>query len=48
MPLSLGRVVHGTPRHVLEQRRTVTAICDGEINRQLTSLQGMFNLAIQS
>jgi integrase len=38
----------GTPRHVPEQRRTVTGISNGEINRELTALKRMFNLAIQS
>jgi integrase len=38
----------GTPRHVPEQRRTVTGVSNGEINRELTALKRMFNLAIQS
>src|SRR3954462_1333759 len=38
----------GTPRHVPEQRRTVTGVSNGEINRELTALKRMFNLAIQA
>jgi integrase len=38
----------GTPRHVPEQRRTVASVSNGEINRELTALKRMFNLAIQS
>ena len=38
----------GTPRHVPEQRRTVAGVSNGEINRELTALKRMFNLAIQA
>lgn len=38
----------GTPRHVPEQRRTITGVSNGEINRELTALKRMFNLAIQA
>lgn len=38
----------GTPRHVPEQRRTVSGVSNGEINRELTALKRMFSLAIQS
>lgn len=38
----------GTPRHVPEQRRTVAGVSKGEINRELTALKPMFNLAIQA
>jgi len=38
----------GTPRHVPEQHRTVAAVSNGEINRELTALKRMFNLAIQA
>ena len=37
----------GTPRHVPEQRRT-SGVSNGEINRELTALKRMFNLAIQA
>jgi integrase len=35
-------------RHVPEQRRTVASVSNGEINRELTALKRMFNLAIQA
>ena len=38
----------GTPRHVPEQRRTVAGVSNAEINRELTALKRMFNLAIQA
>ena len=38
----------GTARHVPEQRRTTTGVSNGEINRELTALKRMFNLAIQA
>src|SRR6266545_3415927 len=38
----------GTPRHVPEQHRTVAGVSNGEINRELTALKRMFNLAIQA
>jgi integrase len=38
----------GTPRHVPEQQRTTAGVSNGEINRELTALKRMFNLAIQS
>jgi integrase len=39
----------GTPRHVPEQRRTIiTRVSNAEINRELTALKRMFNLAIQA
>jgi len=38
----------GKVRHVPEQRRTVAGISNGEINRELTNLKRMFNLAIQA
>lgn len=38
----------GTIRHVPEQRRTVAGVSNGEINRELTALKRMFNLAIQA
>lgn len=38
----------GTPRHVPEQRRTITGVSNAEINRELTALKRMFNLAIQA
>jgi integrase len=38
----------GTARHVPEQRRTITGVSNGEINRELTALKRMFNLAIQA
>jgi integrase len=38
----------GTPRQVPEQRRTITGVSNGEINRELTALKRMFNLAIQA
>ena len=38
----------GTPRHVPEQRRTTTGVSNAEINRELTALKRMFNLAIQA
>ena len=31
-----------------EQRRTITGVSNGEINRELTALKRMFNLAIQA
>lgn len=38
----------GTPRQVPEQRRTIRGVSNGEINRELTALKRMFNLAIQA
>jgi len=38
----------GTARHVPEQRRTIVGVSNGEINRELTALKRMFNLAIQA
>ncbi len=38
----------GTVRHVPEQRRTITGVSNGEINRELTALKRSFNLAIQA
>ena len=38
----------GTARHVPEQRRTIAGVSNGEINRELTALKRMFNLAIQA
>jgi len=38
----------GTPRHGPEQRRTITGVSNAEINRELTALKRMFNLAIQA
>lgn len=38
----------GTPRQVPEQRRTITGVSNAEINRELTGLKRMFNLAIQA
>jgi integrase len=38
----------GTARHVPEQRRTIARVSNGEINRELTALKRMFNLAIQA
>ena len=38
----------GTARHVPEQRRTISGVSNGEINRELTALKRMFNLAIQA
>jgi integrase len=38
----------GTIRNVPEQRRTVAGVSNGEINRELTALKRMFNLAIQA
>jgi integrase len=38
----------GTPRHVPEQRRTTAGVSNAEINRELTALKRMFNLAIQA
>jgi integrase len=38
----------GTPRQVPEQRRTVAGVSNAEINRELTALKRMFNLAIQA
>jgi len=38
----------GTVRHVPEQRRTITGVSNGEINRELTVLKRMFSLAIQA
>jgi hypothetical protein len=34
----------GTPRHVPEQRRTISGVSNAEINRELTALKRMFNL----
>ena len=36
----------GTPRNVPEQRRAITGVSNAEINRELTALKRMFNLAI--
>src|SRR5262245_25791155 len=38
----------GTPRHLPEQRRTITGVSNAEINRELTTLKRMFNLAVQA
>lgn len=38
----------GTPRQVPEQRRAVAGVSASEINRELTALKRMFNLAIQA
>jgi len=38
----------GTPRQVPEQKRTVSGVSNAEINRELTALKRMFNLAIQA
>lgn len=38
----------GTPRHVPQQTRTTVGVSNGEINRELTALKRMFNLAIQA
>jgi integrase len=38
----------GSPRNVPEQRRTVAGVSNSEINRELTALKRMFNLAIQA
>lgn len=38
----------GTPHHVPEQRRAVAGVSASEINRELTALKRMFNLAIQA
>ena len=38
----------GTPRNVPEQRRAITGVSNAEINRELTALKRMFNLAIQA
>jgi integrase len=38
----------GTLRHVPEQRRSITGVSNAEINRELTALKRMFNLAIQA
>jgi integrase len=38
----------GTLRHVPEQRRTIAGVSNAEINRELTTLKRMFNLAIQA
>ena len=38
----------GTSRQVPEQRRTITGVSNAEINRELTALKRMFNLAIQA
>lgn len=39
---------NGAPRQVPEQRRTITGASNAEINRELTALKRMFNLAIQA
>jgi len=39
---------NGTERRVPEHRRTVAAVSNGEINRELTALKRMFNLARQA
>jgi hypothetical protein len=39
-------ILHGGPRE--EQRRTITGVSNAEINRELTALKRMFNLAIQA
>jgi hypothetical protein len=38
----------GTPRQVPKQRRAITGVSNAEINRELTALKRMFNLAIQA
>jgi integrase len=38
----------GGPRHVPEQRRAIDGVSNAEINRELTALKRMFNLAIQA
>lgn len=38
----------GSPHHVPEQRRAVAGVSASEINRELTALKRMFNLAIQA
>lgn len=38
----------GTPRNMPEQRRAITGVSNAEINRELTALKRMFNLAIQA
>src|SRR4029450_7161080 len=38
----------GGVRHVPEQRRAITGVSNGEINRELTAIKRMFNLAIQA
>lgn len=38
----------GTVRHVPQQRRAVASVSNGEINRELTALKRMFNLAMQA
>jgi integrase len=38
----------GTPRQVPEQRRPIAGVSNAEINRELTALKRMFNLAIQA
>ena len=50
---SLERRSHSRPgtarlAHVPEQRRTIAGVSNGEINRELTALKRMFNLAIQA
>jgi integrase len=38
----------GTIRHVPERRQTITRVSNAEINRELTTLKRMFNLALQA
>ena len=38
----------GTSRHVPERRQTITRVSNAEINRELTTLKRMFNLALQA
>src|SRR4029079_18378393 len=38
----------GTIRHVPERRQTITGVSNAEINRELTTLKRMFNLALQA
>lgn len=38
----------GSVRHVPEQRRTITGVSTGEINRELTTLKRIFSLAVQA
>jgi integrase len=38
----------GTIRHVPERQQTITGVSNAEINRELTTLKRMFNLALQA
>ena len=38
----------GTSTHVAEQRRAITRVSNGEINRELTILKRIFSLAMQA